>query len=87
MVHSQGENLKPFQPNDLKQILDVGDKLKVIENEYSKILSRYSNIILKEPLSGGKIRQTEELSKLTIVENEKYDHIRKSFADPGHIHR
>lgn len=80
MVHSQSKNLKPFHPNDLKEILDVADKLNLIENEYSKIMSGYSNIILKEPLLGGKMT-TEELSKLIIAENEKYDHIRKAFAD------
>jgi hypothetical protein len=62
-----------------QEVIDMGMKVLTIENAYTHVKASYSSIVVEEPFTQGKFTP-DQFSKLKIVENERYNTVRETFA-------
>jgi hypothetical protein len=65
---------------DLDKIITTAYKILKIENAYTRLKAGYSTILFKESLTEEK-QDTNQMSKFEIVENERYNLMRLTFAN------
>jgi len=61
------------------ELIDMGKKLLDIENAYIHVKANYFSIIVEKPFTQGKFTQ-DQISKIKVVENERYSTIRETFG-------
>jgi hypothetical protein len=62
-----------------REVIDMGRKVSILENTYTYIKANYYSIVIKEPLTQGEFTP-DQISKIKIVENERYNTVRETFA-------